>query len=126
MTYKEVASMISGTGLPYAYYQFPEGTAQACPFICFYFTRSNDLSADDTNYQKIRQLAVELYTDNKDFATEETVENALNNAGLVYSREETYIDTERMYMVTFTTQVVITDEAITETITTEENNNNGE
>lgn len=110
MTYKQVASMISSTGLPYAYYQFPEGTAQACPFICFYFTRSNDLAADDTNYQKIRQLAVELYTDSKDFPTEETVENVLNSNGLFYTREETYIDTERMYMVTYLTEIVITEE----------------
>ena len=115
MTYKQGASMISSTGLPYAYYQFPEGTAQACPFICFYFTRSNDLAADDTNYQKIRQLAVELYTDSKDFSTEETVENVLNSNGLFYTREETYIDTERMYMVTYLTEIVIT----------EENNENG-
>lgn len=110
MTYKQVASMISSTGLPYAYYQFPEGTAQACPFICFYFTRSNDLAADDTNYQRIRQLAVELYTDSKDFSTEETVENVLNSNGLFYTREETYIDTERMYMVTYLTEIVITEE----------------
>jgi hypothetical protein len=127
MTYKEVATMIKGIGYPCAYYQFPEGTEQTCPFICFYFTRSNDLAADDTNYQKIRQLVVELYTDNKDFAKEETVENALNASGLVFSREESYIDSERMYMVTFITEVVVTDEVITteETITTEENNNNG-
>lgn len=110
MTYKQVASMISSTGLPYAYYQFPEGTAQACPFICFYFTRSNDLAADDSNYQKIRQLAVELYTDNKSFATEETVENVLNANGLVYYREESYLDSERMYMVTYLTEIVITEE----------------
>lgn len=126
MTYKEVATMISNTDIPFAYYQFPEGTDQACPFICFYFSRSNDFAADDTNYQKIRQLSIELYTDNKDFATETAVENALNASGLVFYREESYIDTERMYMVTFVTQVVISDEVITtETITTEENNNNG-
>ena len=121
MTYKEVAAMVKNIGYPCAYYQFPEGTEQACPFICFYFTRSNDLSADDTNYQKIRQLAVELYTDNKDFTIEETVENAMNASGLVYSREESYIDSERMYMVTFFTDVVVTDEVITteEIITTE-------
>lgn len=110
MTYKQIATMLSNTGIPFAYYQFPEGTAQACPFICFYFTQSNDLAADDTNYQKIRRLAIELYTDNKDFAKEETVENALNANGLVYFREESYIDTERMNMVTYLTQVVITDE----------------
>lgn len=110
MTYKEVATMIAGTQIPYAYYQFPAGTDQACPFICFYFTRSNDLAADDTNYQKIRQLTVELYTDNKDFATEEAVESVLNANGLVYYREESYLDTENMYMVTYVAEIVITEE----------------
>lgn len=109
MTYKEVNTMISGIGLPYAYYQFPEGTEQACPYICFFFTSSNDLAADGTNYQKIRTLAVELYTDTKNFSLEESVENVLNAAGLVYSREETYLDSEKMNMVTYMTDIVITE-----------------
>ena len=113
MTYKEVATMVKNISYPCAYYQFPNGTEQACPFICFYFTTSNDLSADNTNYQRIRQLAIELYTDNKDFEKEKTVEDALNANGLVYSREESYIDSERLYMVTFITEVVVTDEIIT-------------
>lgn len=119
MTYAEVSTMINSIGLPYAYYQFPEGTAQACPFICFFFDNSNDLAADNTNYQRIRPLSIELYTDNKDFELEETVETALNNAGLVYSREESYLKTERMYMVTFMTDIVITEPVTTENISTE-------
>lgn len=110
MTYKEVATMIQGIGLPYAYYQFPEGTAQQCPFICFFFDGSNDLAADGTNYQRIRSLSVELYTDIKDFTLEEQVETALNSAGLVYSREETYLDSEKMNMVTYMTEILITKE----------------
>lgn len=109
MTYKEVAAMIESIGLPYAYYQFPEGTAQACPFICFYFGSSEDLAADNTNWQRIRPLFIELYTDNKDFPLEETVESKLNSFGLVYDRDETYIDSERMYMVTFESDVIITE-----------------
>ena len=110
MTYKEIATMVSGFGVPFAYYQFPNGTEQTCPFVCFYFEFSNDMAADNTNYQKIRPLSIELYTDNKDFALEESIETALNNAGLVFSREETWLDTERMYMVTFVTEIVITEE----------------
>ena len=113
MTYKEVAEMIDGIGLPFAYDHFdadPENPAPPPPFICFYFEGSNDLAADDTNYQRIRPLTLELYTDNKDFTLEETVETALNSAGLVFSRSETYIDSERMYMVTFTADIVITEE----------------
>lgn len=110
MTYKEVADMIDSIGLPFAYYQFPNDTEQQPPFICFFFERANDFIADGKNYQRIRTLSVELYTNNKDFGLEETVETVLNNAGLVYGREETYLDSEKMYMVTFTSDVVITDE----------------
>ena len=109
MTYQEVAEMVSSIGVPYAYYQFPNNTGIAPPFVCFYFNSSNDFAADNTNYQRIRQLSLELYTDNKDFTLEQTVENILNQNGLVYSREETYLDSEKMYMVTFMTEIIITE-----------------
>lgn len=109
MTYQEVKTMVESIGIPYAYYQFPEGTDQPCPFICFWFTGSNDLAADDTNYQRIRPLAIELYTDNKDVILENTVEAVLNQHGFVYARDEAYIDTERMNMVTYTIEVIITE-----------------
>lgn len=109
MTYKQVAEMVSSIGVPYAYYQFPNNTGIAPPFLCFYFNSSNDFAADNTNYQRIRQLSLELYTDNKDFTLEQTVENILNQNGLVYSREETYLDSEKMYMVTFMTEIIITE-----------------
>lgn len=110
MTYQEVATMIAGTGLPYAYDHFNENEAPTPPFICFYFEGSGDLAADNTNYLRVRPLTLELYTDNKDFATEATVEAALNGAGLVFSRTEVYIDSERLYMVTYQTEIIITEE----------------
>lgn len=108
MTYKQIATMISSIGLPYAYYQFPEGTAQPTPFICFYYPNRNDFLADDSNYQKIEHLIIELYTDNKDFGLEQSVEAALEGAGLVYTRSEEWIDTERMLEVIYETDVIIT------------------
>lgn len=108
MTYQQVATMVASIGVPYAYYQFPEGTAQPTPFVCFYFDSSNDMYADDTNYQKIRPLTIELYTDNKDFALEATVEGILSSNGLTFARSESYIDSERMNMVVYTADVIIT------------------
>lgn len=110
MTYEDVAKMVESIGVPFAYYQFPEGTEQACPFVCFYFSGSNDMAADNTNYQRIRPLIIELYTDNKDFALEATVEAVLNQNGLVYARDEAFIDSEKMNMVTYTTEIIITEE----------------
>ena len=108
MTYQNVATMVASIGVPYAYYQFPEGTEQPTPFVCFYFDGSNDLFADDKNYQKIRPLTIELYTDNKDFTLEATVESILSSNGLTYARSESWIDSERMNMVAYTMSVVIT------------------
>lgn len=109
MTYKQIASMIAGIGLPYAYHHFPEGTGQDTPFICFYFPENVDLMADNCNYGKINALTVELYTDNKDFALETAVETALQNAGLPWKKQETYINEERMYFSTYDTEVLINE-----------------
>ena len=109
MTYQEIATMVAGVGLPYAYHHFPENTGQDTPFVCFFYPRSDDFVADDTNYQRINQLTVELYTDNKDFALEQRVEAALNGAGLIWSKEEFYIDEERMFLASYITEVLINE-----------------
>lgn len=108
MTYPQIATIVASIGVPYAYYQFPEGTAVAPPFVCFYFEGSDDLYADDKNYQKIRPLTIELYTDNKDFSLEATVEGILTSNGLTYARDESWIDSERMNMVAYTADIIIT------------------
>lgn len=110
MTYKDISTLVSSIGLPYAYYQFPDDTPQAPPFICFLYEDDDDLAADNINYQRIRRVSLELYTSSKDFALENTVETVLNNAGLYYSRSEQYLDSERMMMVVYEFEVVVTDE----------------
>ena len=107
MTYTEIAQMVASIGVPYAYYQFTEDTAKPPPFVCFYYPGDDDLKADNSNYAKIRPLTIELYTDNKDFDLEATVEGVLAANGLPFSRDETYIDTEKMHLVTYQTEVVI-------------------
>ena len=107
MTTQEVSRMIADIGIPYAYYQFSEATAKPPPFICFYYPNSADLMEDNINYAKINALTIELYTDSKDFELEKQVEDVLAAHELPYTREETYIDTERMYLVIFYTEVFI-------------------
>lgn len=108
MTYQEVKTVVESIGIPYAYYQFTAETAQAPPFICFYFDESNDEPADGQNWAKIRTLYIELYTDEKDFDLEDEVETILANNEMFYVRSEDYLDSERMMMVTYQIQVVIT------------------
>lgn len=121
MTYKEVYQVVSAieltpaqgqtpaTYIPAAYYQFPVENAPEPPFICYYYTGDNDLAADNINYQKIRQLTIELYCDNKNFILEKAVEDKLTSSGFVYTKMEAYIESEKMYMTTYETEVIITN-----------------
>ena len=109
MTTQEIASMVAEIGVPYAYYQFDQ-TGQEPPFVCFFFTGDDDFKADNSNYQKIERLVIELYTDNKDFELEGTVESVLSLHDLVWSRSETDLGSERMHEVIYETEVVITEE----------------
>lgn len=110
MTYLQVYEMISSIGVPCAYNHFPKNTEQSPPFVCFLYGDDNDLAADNKNYSKIRSLSIELYTDNKDFTLENTVETILSNHEMVYSKSETYLESELMYMVIYDTQFVLTEE----------------
>lgn len=110
MTYEEIKQMLDTVGVPLAYYQFSHASGQQPPFITYYFQGDNDLKADNINYQKIRQLVIELYTNRKDFTLEAAVESALTAHDLAYSRTEEYIQTERMHMVTFYTEVLINEQ----------------
>lgn len=107
MTYTQVAEMIAEVGIPYRYHHFPNNTGQQPPFICFSYPGDHDFIADDSNYRKINQLTIELYTDYKDFNLEAEVERVLTAHELVYTRDEAFISEERMYMVTFNTEVLI-------------------
>lgn len=109
MTHTEVATMIASIGLPYAYYEFPDDTEQEPPFVVFYYPQSDDLYADNQNYVGITQLNIELYTDEKDFDLESTVESVLTGSGLTYTKMETRIDKERMWQILYQTEVIINE-----------------
>lgn len=110
MTTKQVSEMIKSMGFPYAYYQFdinPKNPAPEPPFICFYYPNADDLKADNINYARINALIIELYTDDKDFNAEAAVEMALAFNEIPYDKTETYIDSQKMFQITYTMEVVI-------------------
>ena len=107
MTTVQIADMVESFGIPFAYYQFEKDTARPCPFVCFYYSDSNDVLADNENYAKVKNLVIELYTDQKEFELEETIESILNQNEIVYDHYESYIDSEKMLMQTYESEVYI-------------------
>lgn len=107
MTYADISTLAESIGLPFAYYQFEDGTGIAPPFLVF-MIGYDDFYADDSNYQRIAEVTFELYTDYKDFVLEDRVADALTAAGLTFTQDETFIDSERMHLTTFGFETLLT------------------
>lgn len=104
MTLQNIKSILSGiTGFAdkVAYRAFNVGAAPDLPFICYRCIETNNFKSDSRVYKVIQEIAIELYTDEKDPETESLVEEALNNAGLTWDKDEIYIDSENCYMITY-------------------------
>ena len=92
---------------PTVYYSWEIGNVPPLPYIVYYFPGNNDAIADNANYCKILRLNVELYTKEKDLEAEAKIEHVLNDMGLVYTRSESYLNSENMYEVLYESEVAI-------------------
>lgn len=84
-----------------AYRAFPKGHAPKLPYICYLATQTNNFGADNKVYMVIQNVDIELYTVNKDPASEALVESALNSNNIVWEKYEDYLDDEQIYMITY-------------------------
>ena len=109
MTYSEVLEMLEEAKLPLAYDHFAEGESPDPPFLVFLFPSSNNFSADGKVYQRIDALHVELYTDRKQPDLEARLEDVLDAYDVFYEKTETWIESERLYEVLYSTEVIRTD-----------------
>ena len=99
---EELLQILSETQIPFAYHHFAEGESPEPPFICYLLPGSNNFAADGKVYYKINEVHIELYTDLKDLAVEQQLEDVLDEHGIFYNKSETWIESEKLYEVLFT------------------------
>ena len=107
MTREEVYSMVQSIDLPCAYYEFPEDTKQSPPFIVWFFSQNTDVMADDRNFVDKEVLSIELYTSIRNYDLEKTVESVISSSGFSYAKEAAYIDSEKMWQISYEMEVII-------------------
>lgn len=98
---KELLESIDGFENKVAFYEFPEDLVPPLPFICFICTDDNNFSADGIVYHAFTNFAVELYTQYKDEETEEKVEQTFTEHGIYYTKETTYLDDEKVWLIVY-------------------------
>lgn len=103
MTLSELYTNLKVTGFPVTYRAWPEDCAPPLPFICYLCDGDNPLFADGCTYFSFSNVRVELYTRNKEPETEATLEAVLS--GFHWKKTETYIASERCYMILYEIEV---------------------
>lgn len=104
---EELLQILSETQIPFAYHHFAEGESPEPPFICYLHPGSNNFSADGKVYYKINEVHIELYTDLKDLAVEQQLEEVLDEHGIFYNKSETWIESEKLYEVLYTFEMEV-------------------
>ena len=102
---QDIRSIIEAAGLPCAYRQWEEGQAPTLPYCVYYAGRANNFAADGLVWFTAQRYTVELYTEDKDPAIEARLEAALTGAGIFWTRDEAYIDSERMNEIIYEFEV---------------------
>lgn len=98
---EELLQMLNEIQIPFAYHHFAEGESPEPPFICYLLPGSDNFSADGRVYYKINEVHIELYTDLKDLAVEQQLEDVLDEHGIFYNKSETWIESEKLYEVLY-------------------------
>lgn len=98
---EELLQILNEEHIPFAYHHFAEGESPEPPFICYLLPGSNNFSADGKVYYKINEVHIELYTDLKDLAVEQQLEDVLDEHGIFYNKSETWIESEKLYEVLY-------------------------
>lgn len=102
---QDIRAIITGAGLPAAYRQWEEGEAPPLPYCLYYAGRANNFAADGVVWFTAQRYTIELYTENKDPATEAVLEAVLTAAGIFWTKDEVCIDSERMNEIIYEIEV---------------------
>ena len=101
MNYAEFKAIMDQINIPHTYYSFPEKKVPKPPYFVWYFQGSNNFGADDVVYAEILEPVIELYSPQKSFEDELTIEALLNASELFWNKSDSYIESERMHMTVY-------------------------
>ena len=103
----KIINMLEEIGIPFAYSHFAEGESPEPPFMCYLLPTSDNFSADGRVYHKLSSVHFEVYTDKKDRALENRVEDVLDKNNIFYNKSEVWINSEKLYEVIYSFEMEV-------------------
>ena len=107
MKLSEFAAVMNELGIPCRYRQFRKGENPKPPYAVYYQDGENNLNADNEAYHTIKSVTVELITDKKNEALEDTLKILFNQNKLFFEfSDEMYIESEGLYQVIYDVSLI--------------------
>ena len=103
----KIIGMLKEIGIPFAYSHFAEGESPEPPFMCYLLPTSDNFSADGRVYHKLSSVHFEVYTDKKDRALENRVEDVFDKNNIFYNKSEVWINSEKLYEVIYSFELEV-------------------
>lgn len=100
MTKEQIEQMLDEMGIPYRYHHFTQKEMKDVnlPIMVWIVPGTDNFFADGQTYHKIKQLDIELYTDQKDWNLEEKLEEILDKYGIAWEQTASeWIESEKMW-----------------------------
>ena len=102
-SYQTLLLILEQVNLPVTYRAFKIGNAPDLPYLVYYESSPVINAADNTVNHQIKSVTVELAFESKDEDLEERLEELWTTHELFFDvQEETFIDTERLYVKSYT------------------------
>lgn len=103
MKLSEFAEILEQAGLPVTYHAYQDGNVPDLPYLVYFESNPIVSAADNTVNHQIKSVVVELAFEKKDEDSEERLEELWSNHELFFeAQEETFIETERLYVKPYT------------------------
>ena len=92
-------TLLKTTDYPVAYHHF--ASPPVPPYIVYLFSYSGNFGADNKVYKSANNYQVELYTKQKDLASEKLIEDLFDANDIYWDKTETYIESEGLFQVLY-------------------------
>jgi hypothetical protein len=103
LTLSELKTLLNSSGITFKYHHWDK--PPTLPFGVYITPSSENFKADGKVAQEFNNVIAELYTAKKDPATEKEIKDVLDGAGIFYETNETYIESEKMYQISYEFQI---------------------
>lgn len=105
MNKEQIEQMLDQTGLEYWYRNTGSQEVSKLPYLLWHIPKSRNIRADGVVYHKTYRLNIELCTGEKDFNSEQMLEDVFDLYNLTYDKTETFLDDKAMYKILYEMEI---------------------